>query len=68
MDIFYEFIDHIGQAEIARRLGVSRSAVHNWRHGKSEPSWESARELARISDGYLTAHDIRPDIFNPGDI
>ena len=68
MDIFYEFIDSVGQTEIARKLGVTRSAVHNWRNGKARPSWDKARELAKISDGYLEAHDIRPDIFNPGDV
>ena len=58
-----QWIEDQGQTEIARRLGVHRSAVHNWRHGKAQPGWKMVHRIVRISDGWLKAKDIRPDIY-----
>jgi transcriptional regulator with XRE-family HTH domain len=35
-------------AELARLLGVTRSQVHGWEHGRSEPGLESLRRLADV--------------------
>jgi len=37
----------INDAELARRLDVTRSTVHDWVHGLHEPNLASLRRLAR---------------------
>ena len=37
----------ITDAEIARRLGVTRSTVHGWVHGVHEPNLRSLRSIAK---------------------
>ena len=37
----------ITQTELARRLGLSRTAVYNWEHGETTPSANRLREVAR---------------------
>lgn len=36
----------ITDAELARRVGVTRSTVHDWVHGEHEPTLASLRKLA----------------------
>lgn len=36
----------INDAELARRLGVTRSTVHDWVHGVHQPNLSSLREIA----------------------
>jgi transcriptional regulator with XRE-family HTH domain len=36
----------ITDAELARRVGVTRSTVHGWVHGNHEPTLESLRGIA----------------------
>ena len=38
----------VTQADLARRMGVSRSCVNNWYWGINEPSIESLRVIRRI--------------------
>lgn len=38
----------ITQAEIARRMGVNRSCIHNWYWGIREPNIDSLKRLRRI--------------------
>lgn len=35
-------------AELARRMEVTRSTVHDWVHGIHEPNLESLRKLAEV--------------------
>jgi transcriptional regulator with XRE-family HTH domain len=37
----------ISDAELARRLNVTRSTVHAWVHGEHEPNLASLRRIAR---------------------
>lgn len=43
-------IEHLTQGELARRIGISQSAVCNWLNGKKEPSIESLWKLADYFD------------------
>ena len=63
MDKFIQYIDSIGQTELARKMGVSRSAVWNWRHGRACPDWHMAKRIAEESGGVLKPEEIRPDIY-----
>ena len=38
----------LSMAEIAKRLGISRTAVYNWEHGKTEPHESHIETLAEI--------------------
>lgn len=40
----------ISQAELARRLGVSRTIVGNYERGETTPSVETVAKLARVFD------------------
>ena len=44
------------QADIARRMGVTQSAVSQWLGGQREPSFANARRLARMLD--ITVDDL----------
>lgn len=44
----------ISQAELARRLGVTRGAVNNWVRGKGTPSLGHLQETARILNMTIT--------------
>lgn len=37
------------QAQLADRLGVSRSAVSQWKHGQARPTPENLRDLSRLT-------------------
>ena len=43
-------IEHLTQGELARRIGISQSAVCNWLDGKKEPSIERLWKLADYFD------------------
>ena len=38
----------VTQADLARRLGVSRTTVHQWYWGINEPSIDRLKEIRRI--------------------
>lgn len=42
--------ERISQAELARLVGISQSAVCNWLNGKKEPSIDSLWRLADFFD------------------
>ena len=52
-----------GLSRLARKLGVSRQAVDNWRHRRVPPEYCIRIELA--TGGQVTRHELRPDIFGP---
>lgn len=47
----------LSQADLARRIGVSRLSVGRWESGKTVPSelllWRYVRVLARLSEGHM---------------
>lgn len=38
----------LSQAELARRMGVSRTCMHQWYWGLNEPSIEKLKRLRRV--------------------
>lgn len=65
MDKLSTFIDSFGGSALAARLGVSKSTVSSWRHGRFRIPAERCRQLESLSDGLVTVHDLRPDVFGP---
>lgn len=45
------------QARLAERLGVTRSAVSQWKHGQARPTPENLRDIARLTG--IAFHDLR---------
>ncbi len=43
-------IENLSQSELARRIGISQSAVCYWLYGKKEPSIDSLWKLADYFD------------------
>lgn len=54
-----------GQTAVARRLGVSQGLVWQWINGKTRITPERAKDIEAKTDGVITRHDLRPDIYGP---
>jgi len=63
MDKLSTFIDGYGGSALAQQLGVSKSTVSSWRHGRFRIPAERCRDIERLADGAVTVHDLRPDVF-----
>ncbi len=69
MNKFIRFIDEVGQANLAKQLGISKQAVNYWRHGIYMPNTNSedgpsmVQRIIELSEGKLTREDIRPDLY-----
>ena len=46
---------------LARRLGVTRSAVNHWTAGISRPSAVNLAQIERLTAGEVTAVDFEPE-------
>lgn len=53
-----------GQASLARKCRVSQTAAWKWAKGKGI-SAESALLIEAATEGAVSKHDLRPDIFGP---
>ena len=53
-----------GAYALAKRIGVSRQAVEQW--AMSRVPAERVLELERATQGQVTRHEIRPDIYPEG--
>jgi DNA-binding transcriptional regulator YdaS (Cro superfamily) len=49
-----------GQSAMASRLGISREAVRKW---KRQVPAERVLEIEHATDGQVSRHDLRPDIY-----
>lgn len=47
----------------ARRLGVTRQAMHQWMTGAELVAPSRALEIERLTGGKVTRPDLRPDLF-----
>jgi len=54
-----------GKTKLARRLGISQQAVHQWTVGKRPVPPRHALTIEKASHGKFSCHDLRPDIFGP---
>lgn len=52
-----------GAAELARRCGVSPQAVDKWKRGIPPIR---VRQIVCATNGVVTAHDLRPDLYPKG--
>jgi len=52
------------QGALAKRCGVSQAAVSKWALG-GKISAEKALSVESATNGAVTVHDLRPDIFGP---
>jgi len=62
-------ISHAGsQSRLGRLAGVSQTAIWKLATGRTvRPSAELAVAIERATNGAVTRHDLRPDIYNPTD-
>ena len=62
-DIFSRIKQAVGtDAELARRLGISRQMVWNWKsRGRIPPEWVLKVELA--TERQVTRYDIAPNLY-----
>jgi len=56
----FNWLEKVGHPDswLAEKLGVSRAAVHGYRHGKSTPSLENAIKIVQITDGEVQYEDM----------
>ena len=59
------FIDHYGTSRLAADLGISKSMVSSWRHGRFRVSAKHCRRIEALSQGQVTAAMLQPEIFGP---
>jgi DNA-binding transcriptional regulator YdaS (Cro superfamily) len=51
-----------GARKVAEALGISNTGVYKWCYtGKMSP--EHVLALEKLCNGYMTRHDLRPDIY-----
>jgi DNA-binding transcriptional regulator YdaS (Cro superfamily) len=50
------------QVDLARQLGVTQGAVHQWAVGLSRPSAERSIEIEKATAGAVRCEQLRPDI------
>lgn len=55
----------LSQTEFARLIGVRQTAVSNYEKGVRQPEHQVARRIESATNGAVTVHDLRPDIFGP---
>lgn len=53
------------QAELARRIGKKQAHVWNWLNRDKIVPAEAVLAIEHATDGVVTRHDLRPDIFGP---
>jgi DNA-binding transcriptional regulator YdaS (Cro superfamily) len=54
--------------ELANQIGVSRTYVGHWLHGRRPIPVALVKKLALLSEGELKREDFRPDIFDDENI
>ncbi|MDD2728192.1 helix-turn-helix domain-containing protein [Malikia sp.] len=50
------------QVDLARQLGVTQGAVHQWAVGLSRPSAERSIQIEKATAGAVRCEDLRPDV------
>jgi DNA-binding transcriptional regulator YdaS (Cro superfamily) len=55
--------ENISQIEFGRRVGVSQGMVWQWLRGVRRVSAEKVLAIEEATEGKVSRHDIRPDIY-----
>lgn len=50
------------QVDLARELGVTQGAVHQWAHGLSRVSAERCIQIEKVTNGAVRCEDLRTDV------
>lgn len=50
---FVQWIDRMGMNTLAKKLGVDRVTIRNWRTGRGDPRVDHMRRIKRISGGEI---------------
>lgn len=50
------------QVDLARKLGVTQGAVHQWATGMTRPSAERCIQIEKATAGAVRCEDLRPDV------
>lgn len=58
------YLQHHTQTSLAKRLGCSQGLISQWLAGTTRVSAEKAKEVEAATDGAVTRHELRPDIFD----
>ena len=53
------------QTALAAALGIERSAISQWKRVPVTPKHNRVFEIERLSNGAVSRHEMRPDIFGP---
>ena len=53
------------QAALAKAIGVKPQHVWNWLNRDSRVPAERVLEIERATEGQVTRHDLRPDLYPP---
>lgn len=51
------------QSELARRIGKKQAHVWNWLHRDNCVAADSVIAIESATEGKVTRHDLRPDVF-----
>lgn len=54
---------NLTQEEFAKKVGVSPGAVWQWINGESRVDPRRVRKIEAITEGEVSRHDLRPDIY-----
>lgn len=52
------------QASLARQLGVQRSTVNSWIHGRNRIPPEAAIKIEKLTNSKVKKSELRPDLFD----
>lgn len=53
------------QEEFAKSIKRSQGLVWQWLNGRTRIRPEMAKEIEKVTNGEVLAHELRPDIFDP---
>lgn len=59
------YCEQHGQTTLANLLGVTQGAVWQWLNGYQRITAERAIEIERVTQGAVSKHELRPDVFGP---
>jgi DNA-binding transcriptional regulator YdaS (Cro superfamily) len=57
----------ISAAELGRRLNISRAQIHRYLTGRRRITAERAVQIEHVTEGNVTRHELRPDLFGKAD-
>lgn len=64
----YRKLKEMSQAALGRIVGVSGQHIHLIESGARLPSPELAKKIEAATDGLVTRHQLRPDIWEQHDV